>query len=155
MKKLFSWKQSKIGSTNDSEEADFLDEYMNRGDKAGSVAGGLPVERKESELMSSRIGRIVAGITVAGRIVAGITVALGGLSLYSEMVSRSNNSTHPNHSEPINNSQHNISLEQLLVEEGIGMNDLWLKAHPDGTPTEIYYINASVDGEGYWEIIRE
>jgi len=45
-------------------------------------------------------------------------------------------------------------LEQLLVEEGIGMNDLWLKAHPDGTPTEIYYINASVDGKGLDDVLR-
>jgi len=74
------------------------------------------------------------------------------------MVDHSDHSTHSHHSEPtepINNTiQHNISLEQLLVEKGIGPNTIWEENYPDGSGSEIYYINASVDGKGLENVLK-
>ncbi|HEX32823.1 MAG TPA: hypothetical protein ENG01_00210 [Candidatus Aenigmarchaeota archaeon] len=93
-------------------------------------------------------------------LLTGGILALGGMGLYlgMEMADHSDHSTHSHHSEPtepINNTiQHNISLEQLLVEEGIGPNTIWEENYPDGSGSEIYYINASVDGKGLENVLK-
>jgi len=96
-------------------------------------------EKKNSKPMDLLAGGIAAlgwvgsytGMLITSPLVTAPFLLIGGSS-YTGMPD------HSNPSEPIDNIQHNISLEQLLIKKkkGISIDELWLKAHPDGTPTE-------------------